>query len=244
MESRHHLSPVWAVAFTIVAVVLVLTAAGLFVFNSLRSIPGDVLDGGLEVAGRLYELAGTFQEGTVNTRFISYAAQISGSNLLQVATLKQMEVFAREDQSTVFWGHVELPDVVVAATAPVEYTYFLDLEDSWTFRLENNLLLVSAPAIRFNTPSIDVSELHFDVRSSSLLRDEEPVMESLRLGLMELSRERARDHVTLVRETARRRTRDFVRTWLVGAFSDADEYRVEVVFRDEMPGTTLAPATD
>jgi len=244
MELQPRSSRAWALAFTVVAVVLVLTAASVFVFNSVRSIPGDVVDGGFEIADRMRELAGSFRQGSVETTFVSYAAELSGSNFLQVATLKQMEVYTRQDHSSVLWGHLALPDVVVAATAPVEYTYYLDLEAPWTFDLADNVLLVSAPPIRFNAPSIDVSELHFDVRESSLLRDEEVVVEQLRSGLMELSRERANDHIGLIRETARKRTRDFVRTWLAGAFSDAGRYRVEVVFDGEQAGVSVDTARD
>ena len=54
-----------------------------------------------------------------------------------------------------------------------------------------------------------------------------------------MSRKRAEDHIALVRETARRRTRDFVRTWMAGVFSDAGEYQVQVVFQDESPEVTI-----
>jgi hypothetical protein len=244
MELQSRSSRAWAFAFTVVVVVLVVTAALVLVFNSLRSIPRDVVEGGFEIAGRMRELAGAFRQGSVETTFVSYASELGGSNFLQVATLRQMEVYTREDRSSVLWGHLALPDVVVAATAPVEYTYYLDLEAPWTFDLADNVLLVNAPPIRFNAPSIDVSELHFDVRESSLLRDEEMVVEQLRSGLMELSRQRASDHIDLVREIARKRTRDFVHTWLSGAFRDADRYRVEVVFEDERAGVAVEALRD
>ena len=244
MESRPRSSLPWAAAFTIVAVVVVLTAAGLFVFQSLRSIPGDVVEGGLKVAGRLRELAATFHQGQVETTFVSYATEISGSNFLQVASLKQVEVYTREEQGSVLWGHLALPDVVVAATAPVEYTYYLDLEAPWTFNLEDDVLLVTAPKLSANTPSIDVSQLYFEARETSLLRDEDSVAEELRRSLMELARQRATEHIDVVRETARRRTRDFVGTWLAMAFSDAGEYRVEVVFEDEYSAIEVERARD
>ena len=50
--------------------------------------------------------------------------------------------------------------MVVAATVPVEYTYYLDLDESWDFVLREGTLVVLAPEIRFNTPALDVSRLH------------------------------------------------------------------------------------
>ncbi|MDH3253512.1 MAG: hypothetical protein OEM62_00845 [Acidobacteriota bacterium] len=234
MESQPRPSVAWPIVFAIVAVIVVLTAAGLFIFQSVRAIPGDVVEGGLKVAGRLRELAGAFREGTVETSFFSYATRVSGSNFLQIASLQQTEVYTRQDKTSVLWGQLALPEVVVAATAPVEYTYYVDLDETWEFRLQDQVLWVDAPSIRFNTPAIDVSELHFEVRTSSLLRDEAAVIEQLRVGLTELSKQRAAEHVDLIRETARRRTEVFVRTWLAGTFEDAARYRVEVTFDDEL----------
>ena len=235
-------STAWAVAFTIVAVVAVFTAAGLFVFHSLRSLPGDVVTGGLEVAGRFRDLAVEFRQGTVRTSFVGYATQVTGTNFLQVATLRQTEIYTQEDDASLLWGRFALPSVVVAATAPVEYTFYVDLEDTWELDLADGVLSVTAPPIRLNSPAIDVGELHFDVRSSSLLRDEEAVVEKLRAALTQLARERGADHVALVRDTARRRTEDFVRTWLSATFRDAGRYVVEVTFADEVPGARPGPA--
>lgn len=235
MESRAQ-SRLWAIAAALVAIVLIVVLAGLYVFDSIRAIPGDVVEGGLAVAGRIGELADAFKQGSVDTTFASYAAQLSGSSYLQVATLRQMEVHTRADRSSVLWGYVALPDVVVAATAPVEYTYFLDFDETWSFDLRDNVLVVNAPAIRFNEPAIDVSELHFEIRESSLLRDENEVVRQLKSALTQLSRDRALDHVDLIRETARNQTKDFVRQWMKGTFSDAEWYRIEVVFADELPG--------
>jgi hypothetical protein len=165
--------------------------------------------------------------------FTSYAASTRGSQYLQFATLEQTEVFTLTDRATIFWGTVELPDVIVSATAPVEYTAYLDFEDRWDFRLEQNRILVIAPPIRFNKPSIDASQIHYEVRQDSLLRDEGAVLEALRIGLTEMSIRRAWDHIADVREIGRLQTEQFVSNWLVQAFADGTEYEVEVRFADE-----------
>jgi hypothetical protein len=223
----------WAVAATVVGVVAIVTTAALVVFFSLRSLPGEIADSGRAAAGEVRRIAAAFREGRVETTFVNYASRATGSTFLQLATLRQVEVYTRKETGTVLWGRIELPDVVVSATVPVEYTYFVDLDEEWVFRLEGARLEVRAPAINFNTPSLDVSALHFEVLESSPLRDETEVAEALRAGLTRLSRNRAADHVDLVRETARREVAEFVSTWMAGAFSDADRYTVEVLFADE-----------
>jgi hypothetical protein len=233
MEKRPTPHAVWAVAATVVAVVAIVTTAVIVVFFSLRSLPQEIAGSGLAAAGEMRRIAAAFLEGRVETTFVNYASRATGSTFLQVATLRQMEVYTRKEAGSVLWGRIELPDVVVAATVPVEYTYFVDLDEEWAFRLESGRLEVRAPAIRFNAPSLDVSALHFEIRESSFLRDEAQVVETLRAGLTRLSRDRAADHVDLVRETARREVESFVATWMAGAFSDADQYGVDVVFADE-----------
>lgn len=237
VEPKNRPHVVWAIAFTVVAVVALLTGAGLYVFHSLRQVPGEAVAAGRQVLGDLASVAEAFRTGTVRTTFISYAARVSGGKKLQVAELRQTEVYTREDSGSVFWGALQLPDLVVSATVPVEYTYYLDLDDEWEFTLAEGTLLVRAPAIAFNTPALDVSKLRFDVREASLLRDEDAAIEALRVGLTRLSRRRARDHVALVRETARRQTEEFVATWLAGEFGvdDGRGFRIDVVFADEVP---------
>ena len=92
---------------------------------------------------------------------------------------------------------------------------------------------VQAPAIRFNRPAIDASEIRYEVRASSLLRDEEAALEQLKQGLSVMSERRAREHIALVREVGRAKVREFVERWLAGSFGDAENYRVVVRFADE-----------
>jgi len=230
----------WAVAVALVAIIAILVGAGLYVFRSLREIPGQALSGARDLLQDLEEVAAAFRQGTIETTFVSYAATVSGSSRLQFATLRQIEVFTRTDQAAVLWGQLELPRVVVSATAPVQYTAYLDLDERWEFLLEGRTLYVLAPKIRFNKPAIDASRIQYEVREGSLLRDEELAIDKLKEGLTAMSFARAQEHVSLVRETGRKRTEDFVANWLAQAFGDGGEYNVEVFFADERTDFELA----
>ncbi len=213
-----------------------------YVFHRAQRLPGEILEQGRSIASELRSVAGAFKTGTITTTFVSYAAEMSGGQKLQFATLKEMEVFERTDRAQVLWGQLELPEVVVRAEAPVEYTYYLDLEERWDFLLEGQRVLVRAPPIRFNTPAIDVSRLRYEVKSGSVFRDEALALENLKRGLGELSRARAAENVGLVREMGRKQTAEFVRTWLLSRYDDASSYRVEVTFAGEAPPQEPADA--
>jgi hypothetical protein len=216
----------WPAAAAIVGLAAI--GAALYAWRSLTQTPG-------RLASEARQIAAAFRSGSVTTSFTSYATEVQGSSLLQFATLKQVEVFERKDEAALFWGQLALPEVVVEARAPVEYTYYLDLQERWLFVLEGQVLLVTAPPVRFNTPALDVSALRYEIKKGSVLRDEAAALASLRQGLTELSKQRARAHVLLVRETGRRQTEEFVETWLQARFSDGKQLRARVRFADEPP---------
>lgn len=233
---RTRASRLWPVVALILGLALVFAGTALYLFHSLRQVPGEIAAGGERAVQEVRELARAFNQGTVTRRFLSYATTVEGTQRLQVATLQQTEVFGLEDRASTLWGALELPAVAVRATAPVETTYFVDLTDAWELSLEDHRVLVQAPTLRFNKPGIDASEIRYEVRQGSLIRDEKEILRRLKRELTGRSAIRARKNLPLVRDTARRQVEAFVRSWLLTTFGDAESYRVEVVFADEEPG--------
>ncbi|MYF97377.1 MAG: hypothetical protein F4210_18120 [Holophagales bacterium] len=242
---------VWPLAFVTLMLGLVLAIVIGFVIIRFTMLPREVVSEGRELARDAIEgverIARAFSTGTVQTSFLSYATEISGNAFLQFATLDQTELIQRTDSASLLWGRLRLPDVMVEARVPVRYTYYLDLEDEWSLTLEGTTVHVLAPGVRANRPAVDASAIEYRVQSDSVLRDEDAVLEQLRLQLMDRLASRAGENIALVRELGRRRTADFVRTFLLSQFGeDADSYRIEVRFRDEFDdsGARLHPAAD
>jgi hypothetical protein len=223
-------STAWAKATLWILVVLIVALNGVIVFKSCVQEPRQLLK---EAGAALTSLAEAFHRGTVTTSFQSYATTVSNRLGLQVATLRQMELFARTEEKSTAFGYVPLPDVVVEARAPVEYTYYLDLKEPWRFALRDRIVHVYAPALRFNTPAVDASGLTYEVRKGYFKTAE--AQENLKRSLTGLVKLRAKDNLPLVRENARRQTVEFVKTWLAKNFPDAGDYAVEVIFADESP---------
>jgi len=213
-----------------------LVGAWLFLRALVQAPASAVRESGSAIA----EIAASFRRGSVETRFSSYAAEITGSQHLQFATLRELERFERIDSASILWGRLPLPDVVVRATAPVTYTYYVDLEGPWSFRFENGIVDVEAPPIAFNEPAVDASAIEFEVVQGSLLRDSEESRAALQRSLSPMVRRRALDNVGLVRDTARRRIEDFVRAWLLLESDAAETVRIRVRFVGETP--RLVPA--
>jgi hypothetical protein len=227
--------PTWRLAAALLAVTAIFVGGLLFALKRAAEVPRDLAQQGREALKDVRSIAEAFRTGTLTTSFTSYATEVTSSTYLQFATLNQVEVFQRKDTATILWGGLALPDVVVEARAPVAYTYYLDLDERWVLAREGSTVLVTAPAIEFNTPAIDASAIRFEVREGSLLRNEDVVLDALKAGLTEMAKARARQNVSLVREVGRHKTEEFVERWLANRFSDGATHRARVVFADEAP---------
>jgi hypothetical protein len=84
---------------------------------------GEVLE---KVGQTVQSVAAAFRRGTIHTSFTSFATTMSTTHFLQFATLKQMERFERSDARAV--AYIPLPEVVVEARAPIEYTYYSECQ--------------------------------------------------------------------------------------------------------------------
>jgi hypothetical protein len=229
----------WAYPVMWMVIVCVLAGGGVYVFKSCRDLPGEALDKAgrvvNQVGNKLEEVAAAFSRGTVNTTFTSYATSVSGSQRLQIATISQQEVFTRTDEASTGFGYIPLPDVIVQASAPVTYTYYLDLNEKWDFTLKDGVIYVVAPDIHFNKPAVDVSRITWEVKKGGrFLRDEKQAMDNLKESITYLSYEKAKTNIGLARDTGRHQTETFVENWLSRAFADGKKYPVKVAFRNEV----------
>jgi hypothetical protein len=231
-------------------IVALLTGGGLYVFKSCRDLPGDTLDKSARLAQaigqQVQQVASAFKQGTITTTFTSYATSLSGSQYLQFATLSQRETFTRTDESTVLFGYIPLPEVIVEASAPVTYTYYLDLNAPWDFVLRDGVIWVTAPDIKFNKPALDVSRISYEVKKDSHFRNTSEAMENLRSSMTWMCYQKGRANIELVRETGRKQTESFVENWLAKSFADGKKYPVKVRFRNEKPplGTNSSATGD
>lgn len=194
----------------------------------------------IEKAGKaLADLASAFNQGTIRTEFFSYATTISNQQYFQFATLKQMEVFTRTEEMTTGFGYVPLPEVVVEAKAPVECTYFVDLNGNWNFVFSNNVLYAFTPPIRFNRPAVDASKITYEVRKGHFKTA--AAQENLKNSITSLSVLRAKENIPLVKENGRRQITEFVERWLAKSFTDGTNHPVRVYFPGEKPPDHIIP---
>jgi hypothetical protein len=232
----------WPKATLWMLVVFVVALNAALFLKSCRELPGDVIDKTgkvIDKAGHaLATVAAAFNRGTITTSFVSTATTLSNHQHLQFATLKQTEIFTHHEEKSTAFGYVPLPDVVVEARAPVEYTYYVDLKAKWEMTLKDNTIHVFTPPIRSNKPAVDASAIAYEVKKGYLKTDE--AQETLKRSITSLVTLRAKDNVPLVRETGRKEIAEFVENWLARSFADGSNYNVKVYFPGEKTPAGLA----
>lgn len=222
------LSP-WPKVILWTSIVFMFLAALVYMFKSCRDLPGELMH---KAGQALSDVATAFKRnGTITTTFTSYAASITNTHYLQFTTLKQHEIFTRTEEPSTGFGYIPLPDVVVEARAPVEYTYYLDLNAEWRMVLRDGVIHVFAPAIHFNKPAVDVSKIEYEVRKGHIKTTD--AMQNLKQSLTSLVVLRAKENIPLIRENARHQAAEFVEKWLSKSFTDGKNYPVKVYFPDE-----------
>jgi hypothetical protein len=235
----------WAKTTLWGVVLLFISLNFLFFLKTCRDLPGNALDRTGQVIDKagtaLSSIAAAFKQGTVTTSFVSYATSLTNHQRLQVATLREMALFTQTNQMSTAFGYLPLPEVVVEARAPVEYTYYVDLNAPWRFVLQDGVVIAHAPRLQFNKPAVDASGLSYEVRKGSFKTDE--ALEGLKQSITSLVVLRGKENTALVREPARREVAAFVEKWLQRSFSDARSHPVQVLFEGEPagPGPAAAP---
>ena len=234
----------WAKATLWIVIIGFIALNAAIFMRSCVNMPREAIDQTgrvIQKAGRaLADVASAFNQGSVKTEFISYATSISNHQHFQFATLRQTELFTRTEETSTAFGYIPLPDVVVEARAPVDYTYYLDLNERWDLVLKDGVIHVFAPSIRFNKPAVDASAISYEVKKGYLKSTE--ALENLKRSITSLVSGRARDNIPLVRENGRRQTAEFVEVWLARSFTDGKRYPVKVHFPGEPVPDNLAPA--
>lgn len=166
------------------------------------------------------------------TAFVSSLQNLQGSSKLSLAEVSTIESFKRESSPRLF-SLFELPAVAVLATIPITYDFYVDLEETWDAQLVKEKILITAPQLKMRQPTVDISQVKFDILKSHILRDEQKVQEELRLELTTLLTEKGIQQREKAVLTAKRSFQKIVSVFLQTHFQTEKIPPVEVLFQGE-----------
>lgn len=209
------------ILLTIIFVGVLGVFTGVYIHSAFIDFKKDVLD------------VTTVKE-EMQVKFFSQAVKMHGTERLQFASLKQIEVIEKKSSKKIKWINLNLPKVIVGAVIPVEYIYYLEFNDKWVMDLKGDSLIVKVPKIHFNQPAVDVSRMQLLVTHSSVFRNEERVLESLKQSITEHLNQRAFENIDIIKETGRKQIESFITKWIVNHYRVEKPEKIEIIFQKEL----------
>lgn len=200
------------------ALFFIIVGTSFFLFVQFTEMGKGLLQEVRETVRETKQIAKLFHSGEVTTRFISHSTRVEGVKRLQFVSLKQVEVFEKEEIKKYF--NVNVAKASVRISVPVEYIYYVDLDKKWSFEYDEelNLVKVQAPEIRFNRPSASLSQMSIEFKKSFFVNEEKLRQELMQDMTVELLN-RAKDNIHLIKEVAKRETIQFVKNFFVKQFA-------------------------
>ncbi len=189
--------------------------------------------GGFHVFSKFSGLSNNsaFYEENLTDKFQAYATKVTGKQSLYVAKLEQKEIIERKSEASVLG--FDLPSVVLKVEVPVEYNYYVNLTNGWSFKFSDNVLTVSVPELTNSKPAIDISKLRFILKKGSVFRSEKEVAQRFQKELPSLLIDRSIGNRDLVRDQAKVSIQEFVHLWVKDKFKPEQEITIRVLFPNE-----------
>jgi hypothetical protein len=174
---------------------------------------------------------------TLKTEEILLEMGRTHGEILEVASpMKTMETFSREDTRFAAWGWVYLGTATSEIKVPASYRFHIKLSEMKQARLDENVLIVSAPVIHPTLPvAFDTMKMQKKTDGTWLRFDAAQQLADLEKTVTPALAERAQGHVNTVRENARRDIEEFVQKWIVESHPEYREHikAVKVIFPGE-----------
>lgn len=158
-------------------------------------------------------------------------------DILEVASpMKTVETFSKADVRFAAWGWVYLGAATSEIKVPATYRFHIKLSEIQHARIDDSVLVVTAPAIHPSLPvAFDTAAMEKKADGTWLRFDAEQQLAELERSITPALATRAQKHVSTVRENARKDIEEFVQKWIVESRPDyrAQIKAVKVIFPGE-----------
>jgi hypothetical protein len=168
-----------------------------------------------------------------NVSQTSWQAELLGSSRqkhLVLTTLNKSYQYNKSDQAILF-KKFSLPPAIVEIRFIADIAYYVDLEKTFKLEAREDKVLVLAPLLEFQRPSVDLRTLKFEVKQKGFLIDEKKTLEKLQAELPLFLHDDAIKSLDQVREKARTELIEFLQNWFLK--SELKAPTLELVFEDE-----------
>lgn len=176
-------------------------------------------------------------QSTLKTEEILLEIGRTHGDVLEVASpMKTVETFSKTDVRFAAWGWVYMGTATSEIKVPVTYRFHIKLSEMKQARLDENVLVVTAPTLHPSLPvAFDTTAMEKKTDGTWLRFDAAQQLTDLEKTITPALTARAKDHTNTVRENARRDIEEFVQQWIVDSHPDyrAQIKAVKVIFPGE-----------
>ena len=252
MENKEHNKPVinkitWAKAFSKIGVTAIIVAGMCIVCLSAIKSCEHVYDTPERwvkgLVNKFSNPSNEFLSGKVTDEYIEYWTGIKQMNRLQFSQIETIETFRLKEIKGFFRNNL-FATAEVMVKAPVQYNFYVDLNENWDFFYdeEDNGVTVIAPKINYNRPSVDVSKMDIREIKKSLWINNDELKNNILKNLMPQCAISARNKVDQIKPLAKDSIKNFVDAWFINIkFADSriKPHVKEIYFTDEKKGRSL-----
>lgn len=223
-------------AFVIIALALIATAAGLFIYSGEFS--KRLVDSGFD---KVKEIASSFFTTEIKTSASDVLLEIGRTHgdVLEVASpTKTLETFSQKDSKFAAWGWMYMGTTTTEIKVPATYRFHIKLSEIKEAKIDQGVLSVVIPEIHPSLPvAFDSAGIEKKAENTWLRFDAQEQLAALEKNITPALNARATGKVTVVRETARKDVEEFVQNWIVKANPEfvRDIKAVKVLFAGEIP---------
>lgn len=169
-----------------------------------------------------------------------------GDELAVASPMIMMETFSKADVRFAAWGWVYMGTATSEIKVPATYRFHIKLSEIKQARIDDNVLVVTAPVIHPTLPvAFDTAKMEKKMDDTWLRFDAAQQLADLEKTVTPALAARAKAHVNTVRENARKDIEEFVQKWIVETHPDyRDQIKaVKVIFPGEDARTTEKSTT-
>lgn len=128
---------------------------------------------------------------SIQKSFNTYVVKEVPSAKLIVFELHTVEKIRKQEKLNFLWKLISISDVDVEILVPVQYSFYIDVNEKFEIQKNDNSLIILAPPLKSFTPAVDVSGISFMVNEAPFLYDTSKIEKSFYDGLTQYVNEQS-----------------------------------------------------
>lgn len=177
------------------------------------------------------------------TSLASYITSANSTQKLVLFEVNAVEKIKRTESLNPLWSLISSAQLNVEMLVPVQYSFYIDLQDKLSLEYQNSVLVVTAPSLMSSQPAPDISGISFSVKEAPFFYDVRKVEDQIRAKLTPYLIERSESLKLTYEVEAAESLKKLVKRWMSTDenFMNKPEIAIQVKFAPAKSGPSISP---